>query len=121
MKENIADPHYPCILQQTTLDGERAVLSRLGLCALCAHHLAGGGWGNNAYVVEVAGRTILTAEKHATWLALGADVPFSRASCGYVGQSDGWTDLADNFQDGLGIRPRNRWKFDPVCVCSREV
>ncbi len=104
LKEIIADPHYPCILQQTTLDGEPALLSRLRLYALCAPHLAGGGWGNNAYVVEVAGRTILTAEKHGTWLALGADVPFSRASCGYVGRSDGWTDLADNFQMD--------WQFD---------
>jgi glucoamylase len=104
VKEIIADPHYPCILQQTTLDGERALLSRLRLYALCAPHLAGGGWGNNAHVVEVAGRTILTAERQGTWLALGADVPFSRASCGYVGQSDGWTDLAGDFQMD--------WEFD---------
>lgn len=104
MKEIIADPHYPCILQQTTLEGDRALLSRLRLYALCAPHLAGGGWGNSAYVVEVAGRTILTAERQGTWLALGADVPFSRASCGYVGRSDGWTDLADNFQMD--------WEFD---------
>lgn len=34
VKEIIADPHYPCILQHTTLDGERAVLSRLRLYAL---------------------------------------------------------------------------------------
>jgi glucoamylase len=27
-----------------------------------------------------------------------ATVPFARLSCGYVGRSDGWTDLADNFQ-----------------------
>jgi glucoamylase len=104
VKEIIADPHYPCILQQTTLDGERGLLSRLRLYALCAPHLAVSGWGNNAYVVQVGGRTILTAEKQGTWLALGADVPFSRASCGYVGRSDGWTDLADNFQMD--------WEFD---------
>jgi len=79
-------------------------LPHLRLYALCAPHLAGGGWGNNAYVVEVDGRTILTAEKHGTWLALAADLPFSRASCGYVGRSDGWTDLAGNFQMD--------WEFD---------
>jgi glucoamylase len=38
------------------------------------------------------------AQKQGTWLALGATVPFSRVSCGYVGRSDGWTDLAGNFQ-----------------------
>ncbi|MBA3884276.1 MAG: hypothetical protein H0X67_00935 [Acidobacteria bacterium] len=104
VKEIISDPHYPCILQHTTLDGESDLLSRLRFHALCAPHLAGGGWGNNADVVEVAGRTILTAEKQGTWLALGADVPFSRASCDYVGRSDGWTDLADSFQ--------MEWQFD---------
>lgn len=61
VKEIIADPHYPCVLQQTRLEGDRALLSRLRLYALCAPHLAGGGWDNSAYVVEVAGRTILTA------------------------------------------------------------
>jgi glucoamylase len=104
VKEIIADPHYPCILQETTLDSEPALLSRLRFYVLCAPHLAGGGWGNNAFVIEAAGRTVLAAEKDGTWLALGADVPFSRASCGYVGRSDGWTDLADNFEMD--------WEFD---------
>jgi glucoamylase len=56
------------------------------------------GWGNNGYVVEVEGRKVLVAERKGTWLALAATVPFSRVSCGYVGKSDGWTDLSGNFQ-----------------------
>jgi glucoamylase len=55
-------------------------------------------------MVEVAGREILVAEKGGTWLALAATVPFARLSGGYVGRSDGWTDLADNFQMD--------WEFD---------
>jgi glucoamylase len=35
---------------------------------------------------------------------LGATVPFIKTSCGYVGSSDGWTDLSDNF--------RMDWEFD---------
>ncbi|MBI3951961.1 MAG: glucan 1,4-alpha-glucosidase [Acidobacteria bacterium] len=104
IKEVITDPHLPCVLQHTQVKGDEQFLSRLRLYALCAPHLEMGGWGNNAYVVEVAGREILTAEKHGTWLALAATVPFQRLSCGYVGQSDGWTDLADNFQMD--------WQFD---------
>ncbi|MFZ0736621.1 MAG: glycoside hydrolase family 15 protein, partial [Candidatus Acidiferrales bacterium] len=50
------------------------------------------------------GRKILVAQKQGTWLALAATVPFSRVSCGYVGRSDGWTDLAGNFQMD--------WEFD---------
>jgi len=80
------------------------LLSQLQLYALCAPHLEVGGWGNNGYVIEVAGQQILTSEKGGTWLALGATVPFTHLSCGYVGQSDGWTDLADNFQMD--------WKFN---------
>ncbi len=104
VKEIITDPHLPCILQRTQLIREPRFLSRLRLYTLCAPHLEVGGWGNNAYVVEVAGQQILTAEKSGTWLAFAATVPFSRLSCGYVGRSDGWTDLADNFQMD--------WEFD---------
>ena len=98
IKEIIADPHLPCILQRTQLIGDPQFLSWLRLYALCAPHIGVGGWGNNAHVVEVAGRWLLAAEKEGTWIALAATVPFSRLSCGYVGRSDGWTDLADNFQ-----------------------
>lgn len=103
-KEVIADPHLPCILQRTILEGEEPLLSRLALHVLCAPHLEGGGAGNNAYVVESGGREILVAGKGRTWLALGATAPFSRLSCGYVGASDGWRDIAENF--------RMDWEFD---------
>ncbi|MGE5247697.1 MAG: glycoside hydrolase family 15 protein, partial [Verrucomicrobiota bacterium] len=93
-KEVLSDPHLPCVLVRTRLDGEAAFLDGLKLYVLCAPHLGGGGAGNNGYVREFAGRKILTAEKDGVWLALGATVPFSRLSCGYVGRSDGWTDLA---------------------------
>ncbi|MBI4460753.1 MAG: glucan 1,4-alpha-glucosidase, partial [Acidobacteria bacterium] len=103
-KDVIADPHLPCVLQHTRIVADQPFLSRLRLYALCAPHLGGGGWDNNAYVMEVAGREILTAEKDGIWLALAATIPFARLSCGYVGRSDGWTDLADNFQMD--------WEFD---------
>jgi hypothetical protein len=43
------------------------------------------------------GREFLTANKEGTWLALAATAPFARRSCGYVGTTDGWQDLANNF------------------------
>ncbi len=104
VKEIIADPHLACILQHTKLTGDESFLAKLRLYTLCAPHLEVGGWGNNGYVAQVAGRTVLIAEKKGTWLALAATVPFSRVSCGYVGRSDGWTDLAGNFQMD--------WEFD---------
>src|SRR4030095_4037289 len=31
-------------------------------------------------------------------LAMGATIPFARRSCGYVGTTDGWTDLAHDLR-----------------------
>ncbi len=104
VKEIITDPHLACVLQRTKLTGDEAFVSKLHLYALCAPHLEVGGWGNNGYISELNGRKILMAQKDETWLALAATVPFSRVSCGYVGRSDGWTDLAGNFQMD--------WQFD---------
>jgi glucoamylase len=104
VKEIITDPHLACVLQHTKLTGDESFISKLKMYALCAPHLEVGGWGNNGYVAELYGRKVLMAQKQGTWLALAATAPFTRVSCGYVGKSDGWTDLADNFQMD--------WQFD---------
>ncbi len=105
-KEVISDPHLACLLQKTTLTGNIDFLSELKLYALCAPHLGIGGWGNNGHIIEVAGRKLLAAhkvsqkgsQKSDRWLVLGATLPFSKLSCGYVGRSDGWQDLSQNYQ-----------------------
>jgi len=98
VKEIITDPHLACVLQHTTLSGDDSFIAGLRLYALCAPHLEVAGRGNNGWVAEVAGRKVLLAERKGTWLAMAATVPFARVSCGYVGKSDGWTDLHGNFQ-----------------------
>jgi glucoamylase len=103
VKEIIADPHLPCVLIRTRLEGDEALLKKLHLYALLAPHLEGRGWGNSARKHNVAGKDILVASRGQIELALGASVPFSRSSCGFVGASDGWTDLK-NF--------RMDWEFD---------
>ena len=104
VKDVLVAPHLPCLLLRARLEGEPDLLSRLRVYVLCAPHLQGGGRGNNGYVMEVAGRQILAAEKEGRWLALAASVPFAKLSCGYVGASDGWTDLSGNFEMD--------WEFD---------
>jgi glucoamylase len=96
VKEIIADPHQACLLIRTRLEAQASVLPSLRLFALCAPHLEVGGWGNTAEVIPISDRPLLIAHKGATWLALGATIPFARCSCGYAGVSDGWTDLHDN-------------------------
>ncbi len=93
-KEILADPDRPCVLLHTQIEGDKAFLQKLKAYVLCNPHLETGGEGNNAFVVEVSGRKLLAAEKDDRWLVLDASCGFSRLSCGYVGSSDGYTDLA---------------------------
>ena len=92
-KEVIAEPTRPCVLVHTEMEGNGDFLRTLKTYMLCNPHLEVGGEGNNAYVVEVSGRKLLVAEKEDRWLAIGASCGFSRLSCGYVGSSDGYTDI----------------------------
>ena len=93
-KEFISDPHHPVVLMNVKLEGDEDVLSRLKCYALLAPHLDGGGAGNSARSVDVAGRRAVLAWKNDLALAFGADVGFSRSSCGFVGISDGYQDLS---------------------------
>jgi glucoamylase len=92
-KEIINDPHYPVVLMRVRLEGNEQVIPRLKLYALLSPHVDGGGAGNSARVADVAGKKVLVAWKGHTALTLAADCGFRRASCGYVGTSDGWQDL----------------------------
>src|SRR5229473_6940498 len=97
--ELISDPHQSCVLVDTRLESDDPdLLRRLHVYALIAPHLQVGGWGNNGNVARIAGREFLTANKHGVWLAMAATAPFIHRSCGYVGTTDGWQDLANNFQ-----------------------
>ena len=97
-KELISDPRLSCLLMRTKLSGkDEAFVAGLKLYALCAPHLEVGGAGNNGYIVTANGHRILMAHKGDTWMALGATVPFKHLSCGFVGISDGWTDLHEDF------------------------
>ena len=94
-KEIIADPHLPCLLLRGRLEVlDPEMVGRLRCYLLAAPHLNVGGWGNSATVYDVLGRSVLAAEKDGVAMALGSSLPFVRSSVGFVGASDGWTDLA---------------------------
>ena len=97
-KETITDPHAPVVLIRVRLQAEPELLSRLHLYALASPHMAGGGAHNNARVVDVAGWRVLLAWREENSMAMAASCGFSRASCGFVGKSDGWQDLSSNFR-----------------------
>jgi glucoamylase len=104
VKEVIADPHAATLLIHARIEAQPEWRERLRLYVLCAPHLGGTGWGNSGWLEEVAGLPILAASSGGFALALGATIPFKRRSCGFVGASDGWTDLHED--------RRMDWQFD---------
>ena len=107
-KEFITDPHHPVVLMNVKIEGDESVLSRLKCYALLAPHLDGGGAGNSARSLDLAGQRCVLAWKNNVSLAFGADCGFTRSSCGFVGTSDGYQDLSThmrmtwNFGQALG-------------------
>jgi glucoamylase len=95
-KEIIAEPARPCVVIRTEFRGEDDFLEKLRVHIYCEPHLCDAGSNNNAYIIEDCGRQLLAAEKDGTWLVVGASCEFSRLSCGFVGASDGYSDLAKN-------------------------
>jgi glucoamylase len=102
VKEIICDPHHSVVLMHVRLqagpNGTEDFLDSLKIYALIAPHMDGGGAGNSARAVDVAGQKVLVAWKNRWTLAMGADCGLSHVSCGFVGASDGWRDLTDNFK-----------------------
>jgi glucoamylase len=97
-KEIICDPHHGVVLTRVRLEGREELVKRLKLYALLAPRLDGGGAGNSARVVDLAGHKVVLAWRNDWSLLMAASCGFTRASCGFVGTSDGWQDLMQNFR-----------------------
>lgn len=104
IKEIIADPHQSTVLIRVRVEGDEDLLARLKVYALLAPHLEVGGAGNSGRILDVGGHRVLLAWKDAVSVAMTASCGFTKASCGYVGTSDGWNDLNQNFTMD--------WQFD---------
>jgi glucoamylase len=94
----ISNPHSSTVLMHVKIDGDEDVLNRMRCYALMAPHLNGGGAENSARNIDVAGKRCVLAWKGNTSLAMGADCGFTRSSCGFVGNSDGYQDLFSDMQ-----------------------
>ena len=103
-KEIISDPHSGVVLQNIRIRKGEKYTGPLHVYVLCAPHLNVGGSNNTGNVIAINGRKILEAEKDGYYMSLSASVPFARCSVGYVGNSDGWTDIHRNL--------RMTWEFD---------
>jgi glucoamylase len=107
VKEIIVDPHSSVLLMHTRLDVlDPKLQGKLHLYALLATHMKGTGKNNSAKLCGVGGRKLIEAHREDIDLSFGCLPDFVRRSVGYVGFSDGWQDLMDNF--------KMDWEFDQV-------
>ena len=105
IKHVLTDPHRSVLLVHTKVEiFDESLRGKLRLYALIAPHLARHGAGNSGWRSEIGGRPLLHASAGNVHLVMGCSSGFSRRSVGYVGASDGWRDLTDNF--------KMDWEFD---------
>jgi glucoamylase len=99
IKHVFADPHQSVLLVHTKVEIlDESLRGKLRLYALLAPHIAGFGAGNSGWCSEVGGIKLIQAQRENVHLIMACSSGFSRRSVGYVGFSDGWQDLTDNFK-----------------------
>ncbi|WP_430453328.1 glycoside hydrolase family 15 protein [Rhodopirellula europaea] len=103
-KQIITAPHAACLLLRTKITIAPQWRDRIRVFALLAPHLDIGGCGNTGELLRHNDRLLLTAHRNHSFLMMDCSGGFTGGSCGFVGQSDGWTDLHDNKQLD--------WQFD---------
>lgn len=99
VKEIVVDPHSSVLLMHTRLEIlDPTLRGKLRLYALLAPHMKGTGKNNSAWWCESNGRKLFNVQREDIHLSFGCAPDFTRRSVGYVGFSDGWQDLMDNFK-----------------------
>ena len=98
VKETITDPSAPVVLVHTRYEALKPEAHRYHIYALVAPHLGNQGMDNSGRALTIDGRECLVTERSGTALAVVASVPFRKRSCGFVGASDGWSDLHQNLK-----------------------
>lgn len=97
VKEIVGQPHSAVVLQRVRVEIiDPSLHGKLRLYALLAPHIHNTGWNNSAQILDTAGQQLLHAQRDHVHLVMGCSTNFTKRSVGYVGRSDGWTDLKDN-------------------------
>jgi glucoamylase len=95
IKHVLTDPHRSVLLIHTKLEiADESLRDKLRLYALLAPY----GASNSGKCFEIGDVKALRAQREDVFLVMACSSGFSRRSVGYVGASDGWQDLMDNFK-----------------------
>ena len=99
VKHVLTDPHLSVLLVHTKLEVfDESLRGKLRLYALLAPHIGGFGADNSAWCSEIGDNELIHAQRQNAHLVMACSTGFCRRSVGYVGFSDGWQDLIDNFK-----------------------
>ncbi len=92
-KEIIADPFRNTLLQKINFKAKKKPADKYRLYVLLAPHLNDHGKNNTGWTGDYKGIPMLYAHSDDLCLALACTSKWLKRSVGYVGHSDGWTDL----------------------------
>ncbi|HEU0038119.1 MAG TPA: glycoside hydrolase family 15 protein [Verrucomicrobiae bacterium] len=95
IKQVLTDPHRSVLLMHTKLEVlDEALRGKLSFYALLAPY----GAGNSGRCREIGTSRLIHAQRENVHIVAACSSGFRRRSVGYVGASDGWQDLMDNFK-----------------------
>jgi glucoamylase len=97
-KTYITDPDHHTVLSQVTFYALKGKVSHYKLMVYSNPSVNNSGMDDTAKVVKDGPSSYLVASQADTAVALTASVPFSKASSGYAGKSDGMEELKKNFK-----------------------
>ncbi|MBI5097011.1 MAG: glucan 1,4-alpha-glucosidase [Nitrospirae bacterium] len=106
IKDILTDPDAQSLVIKTSFQALEGGIEDLHLYILLAPRIKNRGYGNYGRCARYNQRDYLIAWREDISLALTADVPFLKMSCGYSGFSDGYQDLKDNL--------KMDWSFERV-------
>ncbi|MGC1107486.1 MAG: glycoside hydrolase family 15 protein [Candidatus Acidiferrales bacterium] len=96
VKTVVIDSLREVLLQRIKFEPLLGSLKDYHLYALLAPHVNDQGQGNNGWLGDYKSIPMLFAQREDIVLALACSAPFLGRSCGYVGRSDGWSDISEH-------------------------
>jgi glucoamylase len=95
-KTVVTDTQREVLLQEIHFKALQGGLDQYHVYVLLAPHVHDQGQGNDGWLGDYKGVPMLFAQRGDICLALACSIPFLGRSCGYVGTSDGWTDIHEH-------------------------
>ncbi|MGB6875477.1 MAG: glycoside hydrolase family 15 protein [Candidatus Acidiferrales bacterium] len=96
VKTVVVDSLREVLLQRIRFEPLQGSLKDYHLYALLAPHVNDQGQHNNGWFGDYKNIPMLFAQRDDIALALACSTSFLGRSCGYVGKSDGWSDISDH-------------------------